>query len=468
MTNRGLRILERKRPALLTRSDSRVASIFFWWGVLCILLAMFVPYAMFAEVGIPITAVKLHPSTILAILGGSCALMSGVVPFHTRVHQHPALILFVFGVPVLMAYAVMANGISGSATFPETFWAAGMLAVMLETATPRQKRILGGIVIAICVLNVLIGLGESLVQKEMFPAITDPDVTVAVTADFRAHAFYGHPLTASLVTAMAMFLLYAMRPRMIVGAPIFCIFLIGLLEFGGRTALAVTLAITIAVVLWKLLVGIVRRNLSVEFALSVLAGAIAIPLLVAFVVTQTSIADRIMDTLYFDGSAEARTTQFEVFRHLTMRNWMFGISHDQLDVLKYQIGLGGKYTDIENCWILLFLDLGSIGFVAMLFLLFGFLMHLGRYARDANGWLLVAAALIIDSGANSLGVKCIDLVVEVVLIVAISGYADRARVPSGAIRAPVTLGAGLPRLRHGLGAVASRDRGLRLLGSHRL
>jgi hypothetical protein len=315
------------------------------------------------------------------------------------------------------------------------------------------------------VLNVFIALYESLTFTNLFPLAVDPDAEMTeVAVDFRANAFYSHPLTASLVTSMAVYLLYAMRMRFIFAAPIFGTLLIGLLAFGGRTALAVTLIISTLVAVWTLFSGIIRRNLRLDFVLALSTATVIVPLLLYVVVTQTTIADRIIDTLYFDDSAAVRATQWHVFEYISLKNWLFGISHDDLAVLKYQIGLGGKDTDIENFWMLMLLNLGLIGFAIFLAAFAAFLFHLGRYSRSVNGWLLVISSLIIDSGSNSLGVKSSDLFIEVAFLVAMAGYAGYQPAPRLVAKLP------RPRLQtfgqpqSALGYVsAARSRGLRVV-----
>ncbi|MBV8853129.1 MAG: hypothetical protein JOY91_07000, partial [Sinobacteraceae bacterium] len=53
-----------------------------------------------------------------------------------------------------------------------------------------------------------------------------------------------------------------------------------------------------------------------------------------------------------------------------------------------------------------------------------FLYHLARVGGNLNAWLMVVAALIIDSSSNSLGVWTNDLMVEVAFVMAIAGYRD--------------------------------------------
>lgn len=466
---RALHLLQPRLPAASATNTRQTATVLFWIGVFAILLQFFLPYVVMQAMGIDPDKVKLHPAVLLVLAVGAYALIRGVVPFHQRARETPGLMLFVFGMPVLTAYAIYFTGFSGSATFPETFWSAGMLALLLETATPHQKRLLGGIMIAVCVLNVFIAIHESLIQQNWFPLVFDPDAprqaAQAATDDFRAHAFYPHPLTASVITAMAIFLLYAMRLPYLWSAPIFCLLLIGLFAFGGRTALAVTLGVSAITAFVQLISGVVRRNLKLSFVVTLMTAAIAVPILIAVIITRTDIANRITDTLYYDGSAQARATQWEVFHYFSLRDWLFGISHDNLNVLKYQIGLGGKETDIENFWLLILFDLGGIGYFVFLLAFGAFLLHLGRTGRSPYGWLLVISALAIDSTSNSLGVKSSDLFLEVGFMVAVSGYAEYERVPrilAQRVRDRMT---GPERPATALGSVIAPSRGLRLLRS---
>lgn len=470
---RALHLLQPRLPASAAGRTRSATAALFWWGVFAILLQFFLPYVVMQAMGIDTVKVKLHPAVVLVLVIGAYALVRGIVPFHQRSREAPGLMLFVFGIPVLAAYAIWFTGFSGSATFPETFWSAGMLAVMLETATAKQRRLLGVILLVLCVLNVFIALQESLTQQNWFPLVLDPDAAQNITAnitrdEFRANAFYSHPLVASLITTMAIFLLYAMRLPMLWSGLLFSILLVGLFAFGGRTALAVTLLVSGGTAFVLLISGVIRRNLKLDFVVAMLCAAIAVPILIAVIVTQTDIADRILDTLYYDGSAQARATQWEIFRYFTLRNWLFGISHDDLAILKYQIGLGGKETDIENFWLLILFDLGGIGFMVFVGIFGAFLVHLGRFARNRYGWLLIVSALIIDSGSNSLGVKTDDLFLEVAFMVAISGYTGYERAPRLAMSRLRDRVTGVERPATALGAVVPRNRGLRLLRSRAL
>jgi hypothetical protein len=462
------RSLQMLKPVLPQRyGGGRVNSMtaLFWLGVFAVLLQFLLPYVVLDAIGVNTQALKEHPSTILVLICGIYALLRGTIPLHQQCRREPGLMMYVFAIPVLNIYSAWFTGISGAALYAESYMSAGMLALMLGSASSQQKRLLAKILITLCVINVLVAVYESATATNWFPVIIDPDAPILNdVVDFRANAFYNHPLTASLITSMAVYLLFGMRMRLIYRGPIFGLLLIGLLAFGGRTALGVTLIVSVLTAAYLLLAGIIRRNLTLEFVAGIVLAAIVIPTLIGIVITQTSIADRIMDTLYYDGSAETRATQFEVFKYLTLQNWLFGISHENLDLLKYQIGLGGKETDIENFWILMLLNLGVMGFGVFLAVFGAFLYYLGRQTRSMYGWLLVISALIIDSGSNSLGSKSADLFIEVAFVMALSGY--DGYIPNARASVLRHVSSHLLRSSGALAAVATtRSRALRILGS---
>ncbi len=382
-------------PIRSAGARSRATGLF--W---CCVLAIVIQFTLSANVVKVLGYTgNMHPATMFPAVCALYGVLRGTIPLHQRMRDAPGLMLFIFGIPVVMLYSVFFTGVSGSTVFIESFWSAGIFALLLESATAKQQRLLGGILIALVVGNVFIGLYESVIQTNLFPLTFDPDAVVTsdeLVEDFRAHAFYDHPLTASLVTSMAIFLLYEMRMRLILAAPIFGIMLMGLLAYGGRTALAVTVIVSVVLAIYRLVSGLVTRKLNPEFLMAVALGAVVIPIVVAVVVTQTTIADRIIHNLYYDDSAAVRATQWDVFKYLSLKDWLFGITKDHLTSIKYQIGLGGKETDIENFWILIFLDLGVLGFTLFLAVFFGFLLHLGRYAGSLTAWLLIGSSLVID------------------------------------------------------------------------
>ncbi len=465
---RTLRLLQPNPAKTSLRRPVRTTGVF-WWAVLAIFLQFVLTGNLLQAIGVN-APIKVHPSSIISLACVIYLFARGDVPLQARFREAPGLMMFVVGIPLLGLYSIFFNGYSGSMVYIESFWSAGLLTIALESTSDRRMRLLAKILIALCVIDAFVGIYESLTYTNWFPLVLDPDLTAKMTqtdVDFRANAFYPHPLTASLITAMAIFLLYSMRLRFLVAGPIFAVLLVALFAFGGRTALGVTLVVSVLFAFYTLMAGIIKRDLKLDFVLAILVAVTVIPIFVTIIVTQTTIADRIMDSLYYDDSAAVRSTQWAILGRLSLRNWLFGISMVDLSVLKYQIGLGSIDTDIENFWLLTFLNLGAIAFIPFLGLFGGFLVHLARRTGCLNGWLLMLSALVINSSSNSLGVKSNDLFLEAGFLVAMVGYKGFVVVPRSA---PIRLSFAGRRASGGLGDSPRRAivSGLRAIGQRHI
>ncbi|HEX2943003.1 MAG TPA: VpsF family polysaccharide biosynthesis protein [Rhodopila sp.] len=377
-------------------------------------------------------AVKLHPATYLIMLATAMALLfvrpagAGVVRLF---RQKPALASYITLVLFCAFYSIANVGISGAAVYVESYLAAGLLAVVLEGGTDRQKRTLAWWIIGLTVLSVFISIWESITQTHLIPLNFGDLPEKAMQQDveeFRGAGLFTHPLTAALADSMAVFLLLRMRMHGLLKAALFTILVIGLLSFGGRAAMGTTLLLLVGASFVVLVRGIVRRDLSLSFVGTLIAALLILPPLIILLVTSTDIGERIITHLYADESVKARDLQWLVLNHLNMKDVLFGVPMQRLDVLKYQIGLGAETTDIENFWLLMFLNLGIIGFMVFLVALGLFLAHLGRTVRHPLGWMMIFASILIDSTSNSLGRKSPDLVFMTACLIAMTGYAHAA------------------------------------------
>jgi hypothetical protein len=396
--------------------------------------------------------VKLHPGTFLAAAGAMLVLLGGgrADGLRRMYQETPALAVFMTLIPVCAIYSVVSVGFSGVGVYVESYFAPGLVVLALCTGTPRQLRILGYTVLAFALVNVVISVGESLTQTHMIPMqIGDVDMekmqAQADADDFRGAALYDHPLTGALVTALSVFMLLGMRLPMIVAAPCFTLLLVGLLAFGGRAAMGVTIALVVIGTAATLMRGLATRRLSGSFLAALCGGLLVLPPIMVFLVTSTDIGARIMSHLYVDDSAQVRNIQWDVLGLLDMRDMLFGVSLERTAVLKTQIGLDAATTDIENFWLLMFLNLGIIGFLVYLVAFFSFLFHLGRRVRNPLGWAMVLGAVLIASTSNSLGRKSSDLVFLAVCMLPLIGFAEVARHRVVALRPRFALSAALRR-----------------------
>jgi hypothetical protein len=426
-------------PARLTNprlegSNQRMRRAAFSLGLVAVILEYAISANTLEDLGIDYASpggnplVKLHPGTYIIAIAAFMAMMlvrpagSGLMRLFRNA---PALASFIVLILFCAFYSIANVGFSGAATYVESYLSAGLLAIALEGGTDRQKRALGWWIIGFTIVSIVISIGEGFTQTNLIP-IHIADLTQEELAqdaeNFRGAGLFSHPLTAALSTMMATFMLLRMRMNPLLKAALFTSFLVGLLSFGGRAALGTTLGLVVLATVVVLGRGIVMRNLSMGFVGTIAAGIIILPPLMLILITSTAIGERILTHLYVDDSAEVRSIQWLVLNHLNLHDVLFGVPLDRLDVLKYQIGLGTATTDIENFWLLMFLNLGAMGFVVFLIALGLFIAHMGRTTSHPLGWLLLVGAIIVDSTSNSLGRKSVDLVFMVACMAAMTGY----------------------------------------------
>ena len=144
-------------PSKHDTRQQRPADVLFWLSVSAILLQFFLTGNVLRTMGIDVN-MRVHPASVLVLMCATYALLKGVVPFHKRCRSSPRLLLFVFGVPLLAVYTVYFNGINGAAFYFDSFWSPALLALLLESATDKQKRWLAKLLMVIVIVNVLIGL----------------------------------------------------------------------------------------------------------------------------------------------------------------------------------------------------------------------------------------------------------------------------------------------------------------------
>jgi hypothetical protein len=430
------------RPATVEVAPRRIANPTSWayrLALLGVVLTFLLPSGMLQAFGVysdkpggnPLT--KFHPSTGVFIAAGWLALYgrrgTGLIALF---RDRPLLSWSIVLIVACVVYNVCMWGVSGAAFYIETYLSAALAALALETGTDKQLRRLASLILALCLIAVCISLAEGKVQQEFLPQ-APLDLSAAQlkaqqefgakASEFRGPAFYTHPLTGALVTSMALFLVIGMRLRWWFAAFAFSWLVVGLMSFGGRAALGTTMLMIASAALFQFASSLVKREINLGFLAAFVGGSILIPVLIAVLLTETNVGQRIAEHLYEDDSAYVRVIQWRVLSVVDWHDVLFGVSADRFDVLKAQIGLSG--LDIENPWLLTFLGLGLLGWPLLLGSLFSLMLHLGRRANTGASWMLVTVVLLICSTSNSLGRKTPDLVFLSTFAIAMSGFKAR-------------------------------------------
>ena len=373
--------------------------------------------------------IKIHPGTYLAVMAFAAMLLGSGAPLR-RLGQHcaafPSHLAFVAMMLLCIVHLLVNVGMSGAAVFVDSYLCAGLVAAVLVNASPAQRRALAWLIVPAVALNALIAVGETLLQVHLVPLALDGVSIMDKPDDFRGYALYDHPLTASMITQMGLFLVLGMRLSRMRTAALLLVLLVGLIAYGGRTATAVG-AGSLALLggAWLLREALARRLDARMAALSAAAVGV-IPLALWVVLTQTPIGVRLAGKLYFDESAEARNVQWHVLGLMDFKNLMLGTPIDLVDELCHQLGLNVPFSDIENFWLATFVTLGIVGFFYFLLGFLPFVLHLWRVA-PFHGRMLLATGLLVASTSNSLARKSNILVMLTATVLASTGFA-RGRV----------------------------------------
>ena len=365
--------------------------------------------------------VKFLPATYLAIFGAVTSLNSRQGGLGHLFSRAPALLLYCALMVFCAIFAAANVGLTGVGVYIDTFISAGALAIIMVNASARQRAILARLVLAFCVINVLISLAEYVHQEHFIPLTFTNELGNAFSDnqsnEFRPAALYAHPLTGAMATAFGIFLVLAMNLRFVTTGACFVILSVGLLAFGGRAALLVT----VSLLLLRVFVTFVRDMIKWRRVNGRLLGVLALAILVlgplfGFLLTATPVGQRIAARAYYDDSAEVRADQWRVFERLNIEQAMFGTPAAALDSIYAQIGLEG----IENPFILVFLNLGIVGVPFFSGGLLAYFLYIRRAYPD-SGWLL-GAALLILSTSNSIGTKSPDLFMMTACAVSMKSY----------------------------------------------
>ncbi len=402
------------------------------------------------EGGNPLT--KIHPGTYLMGFAMWLWLADGGEPLRKLVrhyHQQRALFAFTGLMAVCIIYAVV-NRLGGYlSVFADTFISAGILASLLSAASVRQRAAMGQVLIWTLCINAAVAIGETVVQRPLIAeAPTDGLVTISRPGEFRGSAFSSASLEGAIVTMMGLFLLLRLRlpPRAMVWR--FSVLMLGLISFGGRTEVVVTSIVLILTGIGYMLREISARRMRAETIGMSLIAAVVLPMIVTVIITFTPLGQRIYNSFYLDDSAQTRGLAWHIFSVLPATNFVLGTPVDLTTSLAKQIGIPIPYADLENCWLVLLVSLGLIGFTIFMFGFIPFLVHLWNRAGQARKWpaaestfwgrVILVSFLVVASSNNSFGRKGPLLVVLTAAIyaAAFSGQTYRRPPPrrAGVVR----------------------------------
>lgn len=392
----------------------------FGLAVAGLLLYALVSDNLLVSMGIPYNApsgsflFKLHPGTYLITLSFLLLLVRDhprrILP---RLWATAAAALLLAGTILgVMVYTVVRFGPSGNAFFIDTLLAPALLAMVLLMGPLEWRRWVFRILVGLLALNALIGIGEALFEERLTPYLAGDQPIIEEF--FRATALGGHPLTNALRTATVLIACLILPYRwLLILIPLF---VIALLAFGGRTALATGVLLLLGWSVYYFFRGIVVRTFDVRLVFGLLLMALLLVGAIIGLTVSLDLGERIFANLSWDSSAQSRLLIFRVFDYFDLDDWLWGMGPAGIsEVLERLKGLT-TLTDFENFWILLLMQVGLAWFVLVSIALLGFIASLVWRAPPALK-LSAVSFLLIASSNNSLASKSQTLAILAALLI---------------------------------------------------
>lgn len=365
---------------------------------------------------------KIHPGTWVTVLAFFWLVSKGnpLGNLATLARRTPSVATLAVVSLAALVISLALYGPSGSAFVIDTWIGPCMLGLVLREAEPEQVKRIFILYVAMIAGNAVLGLVEAGMKYHTVPYLAG-DVPI-IEEHFRATALGGHPLSNAARTATVLCAVFALdKVRNL--ALLVPLLALSLLAFGSRSALVIALGVLGGWGMARFLAGMLSRRGGTAQGITVLLGVAALPVAAWWF----DLGKRILDTFYWDESAQSRLLVFKVFDHVDTYDLWMGIGPASIQTILDRLKGSTSLTDLENFWILLLLQFGLVIFVP---LTFSFLWTIYSLARDGGMPTRLAALvfLLLASSNNSLATKTQTL--ALVMPVLIGSAVLRPRSPA--------------------------------------
>ncbi len=301
---------------------------------------------------------KIHPATLLAALllfAAAASRGNALTSLLETLEAHPGVVVYLAGIGLLIFDALYVVNLPFT-TFIDTFLAPALVFLLLLELPERRGHTLALLIHAFFIANALIGIAEFAVGFRITPIVAE-----GITLDeWRSSALLGHPLANAMLTGCYMIMLVAGGARDLpywLRPVAFAISAVGMIVFGGRAATGFLLLFLAAGAVKRLFALLAGAKLDTR---AVLFTLVALPLaaLVVLALADAGFFDQFLGRFIDDeGSASTRIEMFELFRHVSWPDLLFGPDHNHIVTL---MAIYGLEFGIECFWISMIFSHGVI------------------------------------------------------------------------------------------------------------
>jgi len=349
---------------------------------------------------------KLHFGTYAVLLLLPVMLLSR--PFLLRgdeIGKFRALVRYSALMLVLVLFMFFTGRAGSSVLLVDTYLVTGAAGLIMLALNPTSRRLLGDITLGLLILSAVIGIVEALSQQRIMPYD-------AVELVFRPVGLSEHPLALGATCATAVGFVALTRWPVWIRVACVMVLFIGAAASGARMALLVTVLEIFALIIvvpWPRLSPRHQRQAKLIVLLVTAAGgAVLTGILVA-----AGLLSRFTSTL-FDENFFVRVSIYDVFKHVSFEQVMFGMDGTELvRIVQQKLHM----PTIESAQVVFILLFGLP--VALLFawLVLWMMWRMLRHAQPA-AWIGVAATLLAALSNNTLSSKTPIVMMMIVLVLA--------------------------------------------------
>jgi hypothetical protein len=342
---------------------------------------------------------KFHPATYLAMLAFVAAILSQPRPIGYLQNcciRFPGAAYFIMMWLLLTAYGVLVQKMPLT-SLVEPYLLALVALFMVDDLSSRSREFLRVFLHTILLANAVVGVIELTTQTRLFPYVISG---VPVIGDTRSTALLGHPLANAATTGVYLLCLYLGGDRKV--TPIWrtimmAVAILGLIAFGGRTAIIASGLIIAAKLVLDLVLIVLGARLTLK---GVLGAALVAPVVLVGVIgaAYAGLFDSLIDRFVDDnGSAQARVIVLQLFDIFDFNDLLLGPPPDLINSALKSFGIE---IGIESTWLALIFQYGLLMtgfFVAGLFCLF---WEFWRRSRSGASLLFLYFLFIISSATG--------------------------------------------------------------------
>jgi hypothetical protein len=405
---------------------------------------MILPRLSFLFISASIFSMFILSGDVLNLLGYNFALPGGSAIFKI----HPSFYLLFMGYVSLLIYKNGWNIIHDSLLKKQNFFLllacffcfCYQIIILNQSITPlivtwiypvllfclhdrfsqEQRSLIYKVLLWIITINALLGIVEYARSESFFPRLylsaeTGDLMDITAWGFSRASSLYGHPLSATLISAIVVVGFYAKSIHAtLTKNEMICCFMsiLSLPAFGGRTSIAIALMMLFFITSLKFYMSLSQRNHISRVKAIVISAAILLTPLIVLVLYNLGLFDTLLARIEDDnGSAETRWTALYILFDTPSLEIIFGDFNKQL--FERQLLYGTKYG-IEVFWLAMLLQYGLLISLAMTYILFVFHRYIYKNIDSYTLWPS-ATFLLSVSASVGLATKTLSLAQFLVL-----------------------------------------------------